>query len=94
MKIGILQKLAVFNQWGVCEISTIGKVRFIYIISHGLMSAFPFPFCFREETSKVHLSIINTPFKKEKLWQLFESLDYLPSHSTVYKHWLKRQPAR
>lgn len=24
----------------------------------------------------------------------FESLDYLPSHSEVYKHWLKRQPRR
>ena len=24
----------------------------------------------------------------------FESLDYLPSHSIIYKHWIKRQPAR
>ena len=32
--------------------------------------------------------------QERKTLATFESLDYLPSHSTVYKHWVKRQPAR
>ncbi|XP_074645246.1 chloride channel protein D-like isoform X2 [Tubulanus polymorphus] len=32
--------------------------------------------------------------KERETLGTYESLDYLPSHSEVYKHWLKRQPRR
>lgn len=39
---------------------------------------------------------VNHKYTKQERETLasFESLDYLPSHSVVYKHWIKRQPAR
>ncbi|XP_013403924.1 chloride channel protein C [Lingula anatina] len=32
--------------------------------------------------------------EEKKTLATFESMDYLPSHSEVYKHWLRRQPKR
>ncbi|ELU14762.1 hypothetical protein CAPTEDRAFT_132493, partial [Capitella teleta] len=32
--------------------------------------------------------------KEQQMLAAYESMDYLPNHSIVYKHWLKRQPKR
>lgn len=41
-------------------------------------------------------ALVNHKYTKQEqdLLATYESLDYLPSHSDVYKHWLKRQPKR
>lgn len=45
------------------------------------------------EGEKNHSETINV-YHKKKVAEAHESLDYLPSHSEVYKTWLRENPHR